>query len=58
MDSKNLKSIDIDMPSKPKTKEVIAVQLLHEMVKINNSLESVSLGVHDQTSIISILDSC
>jgi transposase-like protein len=34
------------------------VQDIHKMIKDNNSLESVSMTIHEQTNIISILDSC
>mmetsp|Transcript_4198 Transcript_4198/g.3520 ORF Transcript_4198/g.3520 Transcript_4198/m.3520 type:complete len:391 (+) Transcript_4198:549-1721(+) len=54
----NLRYIDIDINKRETEKEVAIVQKIHTLIQGNNSLERVDITIHEQTSIISILDSC
>jgi len=56
--TKNIRFLDIDLPKNNTHQEVNITQVFHKLIQGNNTLESVNLTVQEQTSIISILDSC
>lgn len=55
---KNIVSVEIDLPKSDRSNEVVAVQSLHKIIQENNTLIELEISLHEQASIISILDSC
>lgn len=56
--TKNIRSLNLELFEKDKTKEVVVVQELHKMIKDNDTLEELCIKLHDQTNIVSVIDSC
>ncbi|CAI2364973.1 unnamed protein product [Moneuplotes crassus] len=55
---KNLISLELALSNKETAQELIIFQTLCQMIKKNNSLQEIKISVHDDTSVVSILDSC
>lgn len=55
---KRLISLEIQLSKSDSSNEVVAVQKIHQMIQNSTSLLEIEMAVHEQASVISILDSC
>ncbi|CAI2364124.1 unnamed protein product [Moneuplotes crassus] len=56
--SKNLIYLEIELLKSEKSSEVTAIQALHKIIQDNDTLREIEVSLHNETSVISILDSC